>query len=263
MSSLLEIWKKLELIEAEAWANILHLNPAYYEAKAIEIQSSRVLITKSIDSYIFNRVIGLGVFEKANPNSIEKIIQIYKENNIKNFTIHLTPFAQPDNLASLLKEYKLKPIFDWVKMYRSTDSEPEIKTGLCIKQIDKLDSDDFAIIASTSFNTSDFIKPWFATTVGMPNWFNYIAYEENKPIATGAMYVKNEVAWIGFGGTLPEHRKKGAQGALLAYRIKEAKKLGCKWICTETDHIPNRENTSLKNMVRAGFHEAYLRTNYI
>ena len=62
----------------------------------------------------------------------------------------------------------------------------------------------------------------------------------------------------------PEHRGKGAQTALLAARIERARTLGLAALTTETgERLPDRPSGSYRNILRAGFVEAYLRPNLV
>lgn len=258
-----EIGKIIELREAEAWADIINHAPGNYNAKVEKIGSAVVLLTKTIDIILFNRVIGLGLFEPCEKDTIKQIIELYQSNNIKNFAIQLSPFATPENIPEWLREFNLCPSLDWVKVYRETGPVTEIPTDLRIEQIGKERAEDFARIAAAAFNMPDSMRPWMASNVGMPGWHNYLAYDHDLPVAAAALCIKNEVGWLGIGSTLPSHRGRGAQGALMTHRIKEAGKLGCKLVCTETGKLPDTPNPSLNNMFRTGFKQAYLRKNYM
>jgi hypothetical protein len=63
---------------------------------------------------------------------------------------------------------------------------------------------------------------------------------------------------------VPEHRRKGAQGALLAARIEAAAATGCEVVVTETGMPQEGEpGASYRNIVRAGFEPQYVRRNYL
>ncbi len=47
-------------------------------------------------------------------------------------------------------------------------------------------------------------------------------------VAVGTVNIHDGIGWLGIGGTLPTHRKRGAQGALMAQRIRDTAKAGCK-----------------------------------
>ena len=73
-----------------------------------------------------------------------------------------------------------------------------------------------------------------------------------------------EVGGLLGAATLPPERGRGAQGALMARRMRDAAEMGCKWVITETgEETPDLPNPSYRNMVRLGFKLAYFRQNYI
>ena len=91
-----------------------------------------------------------------------------------------------------------------------------------------------------------------------------MAFAGGAPAAAGAAYVSGEYAWLGFGATLAAHRQHGAQNALLARRLAEAASRGARTAVTETgERLPDKPSNSYRNILRAGFHERYLRQNYL
>src|SRR5438552_3974677 len=67
-----------------------------------------------------------------------------------------------------------------------------------------------------------------------PGWHCLAAYNGHEPVATSALFVTGELGWLGLGATLPTHRGRGAQNALLAARITLAADLGLALVVTET-----------------------------
>jgi GNAT superfamily N-acetyltransferase len=91
-----------------------------------------------------------------------------------------------------------------------------------------------------------------------------VAYDGADPAAAGALFVRDAVGWLGVAGTRPEHRGKGAQGALLAVRVRRALELQVDALTTETgERTADRPSGSYRNILRAGFLEAYVRPNLI
>jgi hypothetical protein len=78
------------------------------------------------------------------------------------------------------------------------------------------------------------------------------------------MFVKGRGAWLGFGGTTLAERNRGAQSALIAWRLADARKLGCKWVTVETE-LATQAGTgaSLRNLERAGVAVAYFRRRFL
>ena len=53
-------------------------------------------------------------------------------------------------------------------------------------------------------------------------WLCWLALDGDEPASAAGMYVAEGAGYLGFAATLPEHRGKGAQSALLAERIRRA-----------------------------------------
>ena len=58
------------------------------------------------------------------------------------------------------------------------------------------------------------------------------------------------IGWLGFAATLPDYRGRGAQSAILAARIEDARKQGCRMVTTETGELEEgRPGNSYRNIV--------------
>ena len=69
--------------------------------------------------------------------------------------------------------------------------------------------------------------------------------------------MNGRAAWLGMGATLPEHRGRGAQGALFAERIRRAAELGLEEVGIDTDDrgrilVDDAFRTSVPNVFAAG-----------
>jgi hypothetical protein len=108
------------------------------------------------------------------------------------------------------------------------------------------------------------LKPWLAALVGRPGWQHYLAWDGDTPVATAAIYMHTMVGWLGIAATLPQYRGSGAQGALMAARLRHGTGMGCEWFVSETgEDSPSHPNPSYHNMMRAGFSLAYHRPNFM
>jgi GNAT superfamily N-acetyltransferase len=77
------------------------------------------------------------------------------------------------------------------------------------------------------------------------------------------MLVEEGIAEFGIAATLEEARGHGCQTALLHRRICDAAEAGCHTLFVETgERVPGRPSASYRNILRAGFEEAYLRPNW-
>jgi hypothetical protein len=153
---------------------------------------------------------------------------------------------------------------NWSKVYRQPDINIHVPTDLRIESIGQTHAADFARIVVSAFEMPPFLQPWLINLVGRAGWQQYLAFDGQTAVGAGALFIKNNIGWLGIAGTLASHRKRGGQGGIMAQRIRAAAQAGCNWVITETDEDrPDQPNPSYHNMIRTGFTLAYQRTNYI
>lgn len=238
-------------------------------AERIGIQSNlsnSTLITVVSSSYVLalNRVLGLGIAKTVTSDDIEKIISIYKSAGVKRFFIQLNPLITDSSIPELLEYAGFIHYNNWIKLYRDVTPLNKVKSNLTVKKIDQNLSNNFAKIVCDNFEWGNDCIPWIAATVGRNNWYHYMAFDNDKPAATGAFYKHNEYAWIDFAATKEEYRGKGAQAIISKMRIDDIIESGVKNIVVETAQQTEKHSTpSYRNMLRYGFKEAYVRPNYL
>ena len=233
--------------------------------KVFSIGSACVSIVKNMDILAFNRVIGLGLFQTAAEPMIDDIISKYKSEGVNRFFIQIHPEASPANLREWFEKRNIVHYNNWIKHYRGAENPPETESGFEIKEVS--DSDEavtFGEIITRSFEWPDGMKYWFANLAGRKNWKTYLAYEQDTPVASASLYVKDECGWLSFAGTMPDYRGMGAQSALIARRIADANELGCRVLTAESSEDDEQKRSqSLQNLQKLGFEVAYTRPNFI
>lgn len=138
----------------------------------------------------------------------------------------------------------------WMKFRRGGAAAPAASTSFRIAQT--LDPRAFTVAVGEAAELSGF--------VGAPGWLHFLAWDHDEPVASGALYADGAWGWIGVGATRESWRGRGAQSALLAARIDAARELGVRYFTTETGAEPG---PSYRNILRAGFEEAYRRPNWL
>lgn len=257
----------VERAEAEAWVRMYEHVPAGVRAamgvRATLSGGTGVVAMAGADSGLLNRVMGLGVGEPATEARLDEVLSTYADLGVGNFVVQLSPEAQPAAMTDWLAERGLVPGSAWAKAIRGNDPVVPVATDLTVRAVDPADAEVFGAVGCAGFEMPASFEPLFAGVVGKPGWLAYLAYDGGQPVATGAVHVVGEVAWVGMGSTLPTHRGRGAQNALFARRIEDGIARGCRWFATETGaEDPDAPNGSLRNMLRAGFRVAYLRRNF-
>ena len=98
---------------------------------------------------------------------------------------------------------------------------------------------------------------------GREGWRCYVARVDGAAQACAAMLVDGDIAELGIAATLEPARGQGCQLALLHRRIADAVEAGCRLLFVETgERAEDRPAGSYRNILRAGFEEAYLRPNW-
>ena len=100
----------------------------------------------------------------------------------------------------------------------------------------------------------------FISTAGKALSFtHFAAFDGEVPVATATLCVTGDMGYLMSASTAESHRRQGAQQALIAHRIEKAKQLGCTYFTAQTLYMLK---SSLNNLLRAGFREAYAKEVY-
>ncbi len=121
----------------------------------------------------------------------------------------------------------------------------------------------FGMIAATGFGMPAWAAALFAGLPGRDGWRCYVAHVDGAAYACGAMLLDGKLAQLGIGATLEPARRRGCQLALLHRRLVDAHDAGANLLFVETgQRTPEAPSPSYRNILRAGFEEAYLRPNW-
>jgi hypothetical protein len=259
-----QLAKLVELTEAGAYADMFRAAPPEFGMSVQEFDDCVGLFAPAIDIMLFNRVMGLGLHPEISEKTVRSIVMRYREAGLKNFAVQLSPEARASQVPEWLSDENLSVRDYWTKVYCAANSDIAIETDLKVQKIDKSLAQLFAHTACDGFGMPHAMAPIITATVGRSGWHHYVAWDGASPAAVAALFVKDHTGWLGIAATVPAQRRKGAQGALMARRIRDSVALGCKWLVTETGKdLPERPNPSFHNMMRAGFVVAYDRPNFM
>jgi GNAT superfamily N-acetyltransferase len=146
------------------------------------------------------------------------------------------------------------------------DSDPpaheRINPSLQVRHISADESEIFATTAAKGWSESADHRPFLegigrviATRADSPC---FVAELEGRPMATGVLVLSDGVALLAGASTVPEHRRQGAQLALLGARLGFARSKGCDiaMMCAAPG------SASQRNAERHGFRIAYTRVKW-
>jgi hypothetical protein len=179
--------------------------------------------------------------------------------------VPVTP-GLPDTAAAeeWLQSHGFAPAYAWMKFVRDAHP-PRFKPPADVEvvELDGDSGDPFGMLAANGFGMPAWAATFFARLPGRDGWRCYGAYLDGGIAACGAMLIDGGIAELGIGATLESARRRGCQLALLHRRIVDAAEAGCDILLVETgERAENRPAGSYRNILRAGFEEAYLCPNW-
>src|SRR5580765_2810881 len=231
----------LESAEFAAYTDAFRAAPEI--CKIAELGGATCTLLPGLGARIFNRVLGLSSIEP-----LDEIAAFFGDE----------PWWVSDShgLGPELEERGFERDYSWMKFSRGTGPR-QAQSDLTVERVAEDRAGDFAGVVVGGFGMPDWCLPLAVNLVGRPGWSCYVAYDGSEPAGAGALYVHEGVGWLGLGATLPQLRGRGAQSALLAARIEDARRQGCREVTTETGELEDdKPSNSYRNIVRAGFREA-------
>ena len=218
----------------------------------------------AIDAGFFNRAVGIGTTRQLTEDDVEAASRFFVDQGRSESLFHLAPATVTPEVAGWLTARGYQQGHSWVKLWHGLAELPTPSTSLRIERIDHSRAADFARIWVEAFEVPPVLVPSVSSTIGRPGWTHYLGFDGETPVSIAAMFVTEDVAWLGFGATLEAARGRGGQSAMFATRLADARAQGCRWAITETGEETKEEpvNHSYRNMLRSGFRLAYARRNW-
>lgn len=258
----------LEKTEFDASADLWRAVPqdvrSTHAVELREIAGAQCMTSRGIEPpALFRRAVGLGVAHEASEADLDAVVAHMSSRGARYCVPVAAPY-QPAALAAWLEKRGFTRGYAWMKFSRPCDAALKAQTDLEVRVVGREHGADFGRVVAEGFGFPASIAAWVSVLPGRPHWVCVMAFAGSAPAAVGAAYVNGEHAWLGLGATLPAFRRHGAQNALLARRLTEATSRGARTAVTETgEQVPDKPSNSYRNILRAGFHERYLRHNYL
>jgi GNAT superfamily N-acetyltransferase len=230
---------------------------------AIETGGATVLrVPAAPDSPMLNRVVGLGVDRPATESEVDTALAAIGPG--VTFYVAVAPAARPAELPVWLRARGLSPGWGWMVFRRGVEDLPSAHTTLRLAEVvTPHDRATFARVVRASYCLPEAVEGSIAKAPD-GGWQCWLALDRDEPVGAAGLFAADGAAYLGLAGTLPEHRGKGAQTALLAARIRRAAELGCDVVVTETgERQDDRPSNSYRNILRAGFREVGVTANWI
>jgi GNAT superfamily N-acetyltransferase len=246
----------------DIWQSMPHELASEHGVELGEFGAVQVTLTRDLPQVrILNLVLGAG---EASEPDLEYAIAWAEEHGVSP-CVPLTPGLPGSARAEAWLQAKgFEQGHAWMKFVR--DPHPPrfpAPAGVEVVELAAADEEPFGTIAAVGFGMPSWAAEFFARLPGRDGWRCYVARVEGKAQACAAMLIDGGVAEFGIAATLEEARGRGCQTALLRRRILDAAKVDCRTLFVETgEQAPGRSAASYRNILKAGFEEAYLRPNW-
>jgi GNAT superfamily N-acetyltransferase len=246
----------------EIWESVPHEPASEHGLELREFGALQATLVRDLPAVpMLNLVLGA---PEASDADLEYAVAFAQEQGVSP-CVPVTP-GLPGSAAAeaWLRGRGFEPGYAWMKFVRDTHPPrfpaPE---GIEVVELATADEEPFGTIAAVGFGMPAWGANFFAHLPSRDGWRCYVARVEGKAQACGAMLIEDGVAELGIGATLEEARGRGCQTALLHRRIADAAAAGCHTLLVETgERVPERPSASYRNILKAGFEEAYLRPNW-
>ena len=258
--------QKLERTEAQANADFVETR-ARVEPESgaawIEVGGAYAMFD-GIESPL-TQTFGLGIFEETTSEQLDQIEAFYRDRQAPVFH-EVSPLTDP-SLMPLLNDRGYRPIELTTVMYReirgvvddSAERNPKLTTRI-------IEPDEVELWARTSADgwrseheaLGEFMYNFGSISAQCSGAFPYIADIDGNAVATGMLFIYEDICMLAGASTVPEGRRQGAQNALLKDRLKLASEKGCKLAIMGA--APGSQ--SQRNAQKNGFSIAYTRTKW-
>jgi GNAT superfamily N-acetyltransferase len=257
---------RLELVEAAAYAALWQAAPEPARREGVEVRRVAGAVCTAVaaasGNTMINRVTGLGLEGAPSDAVLDEIDAFFRAAGTR-YAIAVSPFAAP-GLREQLAARGFEEGYGWMKFRRGVEPAPQVETELRVEEIGPERGETFGSVVARGYGIAEPAAGWLGAATTAPGFRVYLAFDGDAPAAAGALFVGDGIGWLGLAATLPEHRRKGAQGALLAARIRAAAEAGVAELATETgERVRDRPSNSYRNLLRTGFEEQYVRPNYL
>lgn len=216
-------------------------------------------------SRFWSRVIGLGVTEPVTAAIVDEILDFYIGHGNFESRFQIAPALLPPDWDAICARRGIAKGSSWYKMACKTVEFRPGTTSLRITKITPENAELAASVLARGFGfPEDDMTGIYAPALTSGLFEGYAAWDGNEMVAAAALSITGETGEMYGAATLPAHRGKGAQTALLAARAAAAKSAGCTWLISETwMPAPGDSNPSFDNMARSGFAVLYERPNWL
>jgi hypothetical protein len=203
-----------------------------------------------------NRICLCGREGGLTEDGLRELLALFDAQSIDRVFVWLSPGPDADQVGGWLEAMGLNKVA-WTRYpVLALGEQPETVAPCAEIEISKASPDD---IANAREQHGLAMMSGFEESTGAADAHHYLAYDAGRPIASAMLVRFEDIGYLTHASTNESDRRRGAQGALIARRIADARALGCRHIVSETLTMLQ---SSFANLQRSGFREVYEREVY-
>jgi GNAT superfamily N-acetyltransferase len=211
----------------------------------------------------WTKAMGFGFDRLVDDALVTDVLDFFRAAGRKSGRIAIAPAVMPENWEEIRSKHGLVGSSSWTKFACRVDDFVPGTTDLEMRELTDGDVDAWARIIRDAFGMSDpDLTPLLAGTIADPAARVFGTWDGDLLVGAGAVHIFGETASFNTGGTLPSHRGRGVQSALIAVRAAAAAEAGCRLFTAETGASAEK-NVSHRNLERSGFTPQYDRINWL
>lgn len=231
-----------------------------------EIGGGTVLAVAHDPTDYWSKTLGLGLTEPVTAEVVREVCRFYELSGVGLATLQIAPAALPDDWSELAAASGLTRVSTWVKLQRHVTAPPPpplLGPGLRVGPVPEREHPEWARVLMAGFGMPPVFEA-LAADADPQLCRRFAVWDGEQLAASATVVVSGDTAGLFATTTLPGHRRRGAQSALIAARLQEAVASGATWISAETGtETPEQPNPSLHNLRRAGLVDRYERPNWL
>jgi GNAT superfamily N-acetyltransferase len=228
----------------------------------IRIGGGVALSVREDPSRFWSKALGFGFDEPITAALIARVCAFYRAQRSPSATIQIAPERLPADWDAICTAEGLAAAGSWIKLGCPVDA---MRPGTSLLRVGPIAPDEghwWATLVMRGFGLPVELAPMLAASVGTPGMTALGAWDGDELVATAHLSVHEDVGELQATVTLPEHRGRGAQSALIA-ACGSAAAAGCRWLVADTGRPdPGQPVPSLRNLMRAGLEPLYERVNW-
>jgi hypothetical protein len=202
-----------------------------------------------------NRLHLCGAEPGLSADGIKGLLKLFGDAGVGRYFVWISPGPQIEVVRRWLADAGLtrRPYVSYLTLARDARETARVETGFDVREVDPQE------VERLSGRLDGIVGPEYLRSLGAPGVHHFMAFEGERPVASAALCAFEELGYLGMALTVEPFRRRGAQSALIAQRIKKAVEVGCKIVVSETLSIAKH---SLGNLQKAGFDVAYEKEVY-